>query len=172
MNAVATREAKKIRVDISGQATLLQGPEAHLGITDLRWAPTFLKQHEFNNSKGKFPVIEIDRVWMNTQFRESLSQELQKDPDSYLFETQEGTVESYLLSVNTALCLLDHYGFEADYDPVFLARFSPFMGQLFLHGYKVEGTGKAIADRHFHGVTYERETFKEKLNELFGKHDL
>ena len=172
MNAVVSREAKKIRVDISGRATILHGAGAHLGVTDLRWAPTFLKEHEFNNSKGKFPVIEVTGIWMNEQLRDRLANEFKTNQEEVSGFFQNGTVDDFISSINTALCLLDHYGFEADYDPEFLSMFTPVMGHLFLHGYKVEGTGETIADRRFHGVTYPREEFKQKLNELFEKHNL
>lgn len=172
MNAVATREAKKIRVDVSGRGTLLYGPGAHLGVTDMRWAPTLLQSHEHNNSKNKFPVIEVTKILMNEQLRDKLANEYRTNEEGIVPFFLDGSVEDFLGSVNIALCLLDHHGFDADYDPEFLAKFEPIMGHLFLHGFKVEGSGEPIAKRHFHGVTYEREDFKQKLNDMFGRYGI
>lgn len=122
-------------------------------VVDARASLPFGRHFDYS----KEPTIEVKRVFISDKMLKSF-----EDPFEPMF-------------LNNLLAVLDHYGFDADYDPKFMESFVRFYSTLPINAYRVDpvapsNTSEGKLTRLFNGERYQRAEFIHAFCGFFEKH--
>jgi hypothetical protein len=67
--------------------------------------------------------------------------------------------KEFALTINTWLAILDKFGLEAEYDPLFLAYPKQIMPEILVYAYRTEDSARYDVTRQFHGKEMTQSDF-------------
>uniref|UniRef100_A0AAU7PF92 Uncharacterized protein n=1 Tax=Burkholderia phage vB_BgluM-SURPRISE13 TaxID=3159457 RepID=A0AAU7PF92_9VIRU len=131
---------------------------AENGVVDLRWNPFIIMNDERLGAPKV--IVKVNNWVMSHRFRSQCHEE----------RFHLGRFDS-AEDVNTYLTILNHFGFEADYNRNFVQRIEPMIAEVMLQAFKVDVDAR-ISPRAFHGEIMERSTFYSKFDDFLVKYGM
>lgn len=128
------------------------------GVVDLRWNPFLLTNDE--RREASVVTVKVENWLMSLRFRAECYGERFVGERFYAPE-----------DVNAYLTILDHFGFDADYNRDFVRRIEPMIAEVMLQAFKVDLDAR-ISPRAFHGEVMDRSTFYAKFDDFLIKYGM
>lgn len=85
---------------------------------------------------------------------------------------RSNTSKEFALNVNTWLAVLDKFGLEIEYDPLFLAYPKQIIVDILVYAYRVDDSGKYDTLREFNGKTWGQNEFHQYFSRFILNHQL
>lgn len=149
--------------------TAFAGTDFYKEMVDLRWNPY---HSPTNRWAGERIVVHVNKWFIDPKFHQGLEnrvigQHVWRDGET----AEPGIAEEYIGEMNSRLAVMDHFGFDIQYDDKYLAWIADHICDILLDAYRADPDDH-MADRNFHHKRYSRKEWVMAFCDFIAKNGI